>query len=366
MLHTVRALILVLAVSTAAPAVLAQAPATGEGQVRAQGRVVEREAPEIAPLPMTIGVDDPREEMRVFVQEISRFVRRHDKTFILVAQNPLGLIVKADVEDLTAMRPARAFTQAIDGILQEAVWYGIPEIGDKTADTRRDKALERLETARRVAALPVMVLDYVTGNDQLDAVFRAATKRGFMAYPARGKDMALNALPRVPRRPYRESALSVLSLNDARNFVVLRDSSRFGRQDAFALTMHGTNYDVVVVDVFQGTTPLTRQAVETLKYKKSGARRLVLAYLNLGAAESYRYYWQPDWTEGSPSWIREPLPGNPDAHRVEYWNPEWQAIISGNTDSYIYGIIAQGYDGAVLDGLDAYHYYEGGLEADPL
>ena len=37
------------------------------------------------------------------------------------------------------------------------------------------------------------------------------------------------------------------------------------------------NYDAVIVDVFHGRLPLTRQAVETLKYKKIGSRRLVLA-----------------------------------------------------------------------------------------
>ncbi len=352
----------VLATAPCAPA--QQAEDEVEGQVRAQGRPIEQ--PGAAPVPMAIGIDDPREAMRQFVQDISRFARRYDKNFLLVAQNPLGLIVKADVEDLNAVHPARAFIQAIDGILQEGVWYGIPEIGEPTTKARREKALERLDTAHRTAALPIMILDYVKDNRQLNEVFREATKRGFMAYPSRAKGLAMNDLPRVPRRPYRETALSVLSLTDARNFVMIRDSSRFGRQDEFALAMHGTNHDAVVVDVFHGSTPLTKQAVETLKYKKNGARRLVLAHLNLGAAESYRYYWNPDWKEGSPAWIREPIPGNPDAYRVDYWSPEWQSIMSGNTDSYVYGILDLGFDGVVLDGLDAYHHFEGGLESDPL
>ena len=67
--------------------------------------------------------------------------------------------------------------------------------------------------------------------------------------------------------------------------------------------------------------------------------------------QGYFYYWKPRWQEGSPLWISAAFADDPDKYYVEYWHPEWQKIITGNTDSYIYGIIAQGFDGVVLDGL---------------
>ena len=60
---------------------------------------------------------------------------------------------------------------------------------------------------------------------------------------------------------------------------------------------------------------------------------------------------------------QRPYPGDADKYFVEYWRPGWRQIITGNTDSYIYGIVKQGFDGVVLDGVDAYRYFEGGMES---
>ena len=118
-------------------------------------------------------------------------------------------------------------------------------------------------------------------------------------------------------------------------------------------------YDALLVEVLHGSAPLSRQAVETLKYKKLGSRRMVLAYMNVGRAASYQYYWENNWTTGYPAWIDEPLNSEPDHYRVKFWDKGWQNIITGNKNSYLYGIIAQGFDGVVIDGADSYKYYEG-------
>ena len=113
-----------------------------------------------------------------------------------------------------------------------------------------------------------------------------------------------------------------------------------------------------------GRLPLSKQAVETLKYKKLGSKRLVLAHVDIGSAASHDYFWQPDWREGSPSWISGPTKDNPDRHFIQYWHPEWQGIIFGDTNSYIYGLTTQGFDGVILTGLDSYKYFLGDKEDD--
>ncbi|CCQ74040.1 hypothetical protein [Magnetospira sp. QH-2] len=344
-----------------------EAPAqTEEGQVRAQGKVINRGKGDEGPQRRLLkGPKDPREAMRSLVQNISKFTRRYNRNFLVVAQNPLGLVVKTDLDDPTAQLPARTFNQAIDGILQEGVWYGVPEIGKPVTKARNTKALELLNLAKQ-SALPVFVVDYVGTAKQAYEVLDKANKKGFVAAPAFARGQALNSLPKVPRRPYRENAKSVIGLKDVRNFFMLPDSTAFGRQDEFALKVHETNYDAVIVDVQHGRSPLSKRAVETLKYKKSGAKRLVLASMNVGVTGSYRYYWKDGWGEGSPAWVDSPYPGQPDSYYAQYWNPEWQQILTGNTNSYVYGIIAQGFDGVVLEGLDVYHFFEGDIEADPL
>jgi uncharacterized protein (TIGR01370 family) len=212
--------------------------------------------------------------------------------------------------------------------------------------------------------VPVLIMDVATDPKAIDAARVLAAKRGLVFFGAPAHGLGLNALPKYPRRPFAENADNVLSLRDAKNFVMLRDSSSFGREDAFAMKIHDTNYDMVIVDVFHKVgEPLSKQAVETLKYKKLGARRLVFAYVNLAAATSDAFYWKSGWREGAPAWISAPTPGNPDQYFVEYWQPEWQQIIFGGPKSYLYGIIAQGFDGVVLDGVDNYLFYEGGLDA---
>jgi len=149
-------------------------------------------------------------------------------------------------------------------------------------------------------------------------------------------------------------------MTDAKNFLYLGDSSGFGRQDEFALKIHDTNYDIIAVNIMHGRTPLSRQAVETLKYKKLGSKRLVLAHVDIGSAAAYDYYWQDGWREGSPSWIASPLKDNPDRYYVQYWRQEWQNLLYGDTNSYVYGLIAQGFDGVILTGLETYKYFIGG------
>ncbi|WP_102124682.1 MJ1477/TM1410 family putative glycoside hydrolase [Deinococcus planocerae] len=81
--------------------------------------------------------------------------------------------------------------------------------------------------------------------------------------------------------------------------------------------------------------------------------KLLFAYLSIGEAEDYRSYWRPGWGPGRPGWISAPDPGWPGNYVVEYWQPEWQALIL----AYLETVITQGFDGAYLDLVDAYQYF---------
>ncbi|MBL6929611.1 MAG: endo alpha-1,4 polygalactosaminidase, partial [Rhodospirillales bacterium] len=265
--------------------------------------------------------------------------------------------------DPDVRHPARTYMRSINGIVQEGLFYGIPEIGKPTEEKRREQLLPLTRMAKK-AGLKVLVMDFAKAPKTVDAARRLSAKEKFVFFgsPTRGADMT--AIPTFPRRPYGESAISVVSLKSISNFLVIRDSSGFGRVDEFALKMHENNFDLVVVDVFHKPgKPLSRQAVETLKFKKLGAKRLVFAYIDIASAASYAYFWKDHWREGSPRWIGAPVPGDPDRFFVRYWNPEWRKIISGDTNSYVYGAIRQGFDGVILDGMDNFRYFEGGLEA---
>jgi cysteinyl-tRNA synthetase len=96
--------------------------------------------------------------------------------------------------------------------------------------------------------------------------------------------------------------------------------------------------------------------IARLKTKPDGTRRLVISYISIGEAERYRYYFDQAWFEPGkrPSWLGPENPRWAGNYPVDYWQPEWQRIITGGPDSYIARIAAQGFDGVYLDRSDVY------------
>lgn len=108
------------------------------------------------------------------------------------------------------------------------------------------------------------------------------------------------------------------------------------------------NADVIVID--PDDAELTKEEVSSLGQEG----KLVLAYLSIGEAEDYRDYWQSSWKPGNPEFLDRENPEWKGNYKVKYWLPEWQAIILNKSEK----ISEEGYDGAYLDIIDAYGYYE--------
>ncbi|HRJ70325.1 MAG TPA: endo alpha-1,4 polygalactosaminidase [Beijerinckiaceae bacterium] len=163
--------------------------------------------------------------------------------------------------------------------------------------------------------------------------------------------------------------------------------------------------DLLVIDYSRDGSAegaLRPAEVEALKLKADGERRVVVSYLSIGEAESYRYYWQKGWSmvqagaagreaadaqksvtecaadddEGesallpAPSGAKVPGPNAPGwlhyenvqwkgNYYVRFWEPEWQRIIFGTPTSYLDRIIDAGFDGVYLDRADVYGFWKG-------
>ena len=106
--------------------------------------------------------------------------------------------------------------------------------------------------------------------------------------------------------------------------------------------------------------PFGPEQIAPLKVQPNGARRIVLAYLSVGEAERYRYYWKPEWDalETQPVWLGPENPNWPGDYQVQFAHPEWQSVIFGTPASYLDRIIAAGFDGVFLDRVDAYQDIE--------
>ena len=167
-------------------------------------------------------------------------------------------------------------------------------------------------------------------------------------------------------------------------------------------------YDLVVIDYSktgEDEEAFSPEDVKRMQVKPDGSRRVVLAYLSVGEAESYRYYWNYDWPEplrviadgeiaedsdevkekriasgkdgkstmparraypgvklrtlhvprlSAPVWLgreNDTWVGN---FLVRYWEQSWQDIIFGSKTAYLDRIMAVGFDGVFLDRVDAY------------
>jgi len=116
-----------------------------------------------------------------------------------------------------------------------------------------------------------------------------------------------------------------------------------------------TAYDLVVMDYSSDGTEageFTPAEIAALKHSP-GSEKIILAYMSIGEAEDYRFYWQEGWTPGNPPWLDAENPNWPGNYKVRYWHPAWQAITFAYTDR----LLAAGFDGAYLDIIDAYEYY---------
>jgi cysteinyl-tRNA synthetase, unknown class len=125
-----------------------------------------------------------------------------------------------------------------------------------------------------------------------------------------------------------------------------------------------SDYDLVVIDYSRDGSEqqaFDRAEIGAMQRKGSGGRRLVLAYLSIGEAEDYRFYWQPSWSAEAPGWLG---PENPDwegNYAVRYWDEDWQRLMFGAPGAYLDRIIEAGFDGVYLDRIDAFEVRDGGL-----
>jgi len=94
--------------------------------------------------------------------------------------------------------------------------------------------------------------------------------------------------------------------------------------------------------------------------------KILIAYVSIGEAESYREYWNESWDankdgipdQGAPSWLDRENPDWKGNYKVKYWDPQWQHIIYGTPNSMIDKIMTQGFDGIYMDIIDAFEYYQ--------
>jgi cysteinyl-tRNA synthetase len=279
-------------------------------------------------------------KMQDFVVGLSKYARSFDPDFIVVPQNGAELAFeKLNTDGNLNM----AYMNAIDG-------FGIEELffNEKSkVDSYRLKMLQKLKGSKKI-----LVSEYITKEAAVGETIGKNKKEGFLSFPRSADNESYKEIPAITD----ENSNDINKLSEAKNYLYLINSSNYKQRFYYLKDIAKTNYDVVIMDLFFHTKPFTAEEIKQLQTKANGAKRLVLAYINIGSAENFRYYWDGNWIVGDPSWIKKKYEGYRDEFYVEFWNPEWQKIIYGNNNSYMKKILDAKFDGAYLDNVEAYYF----------
>ena len=279
--------------------------------------------------------------MQEFVKDISSYARGIKSDFIIIPQNGIELAFNDTDPDEGIMS---SYISAINGVGVEELFYD----GSLSPDNERLSMLRKLKPY-----VTVMVSDFVENNANITDAIQKNKNEGFISFP-RSSDNYDYML--IPTTITDENENDIVKLSDAKNYLYLISFDEFGTKQDMISAIAATNYDVVLIDLFFEGKELTSADIQSLQTKKNGAKRLLIAYVSIGSAENYRYYWQKEWEKGNPSWIKKNYEGYPDEFWVEFWHPDWKNIIYGNNQSYIKKIIDAGFDGAYLDNVEAYYF----------
>lgn len=301
-----------------------------------------------------------RDGLRETVQTLSTYGKGRSRSFIIVIREGLGLLIhstwEARLQEATAegqegarLTPAgrlqRRFIQSIDGVVLDGQFCSDPVTA---SPGYMDLIAE--------SALVGVVVDHCGTVDAARDAYSAARKAGLLPHV----DTGAGPLRRIPGgAPFGENPSPVTSLSQARNILVVDANDAYPTKQDWLQALRKTNHDVLVIDPFhRDREPLTNAEVASLKTKNLGSRRLVLARLHVSEAADTRWYWKRDWTPGEPVWLGDEVNGRPGVHTVQYWHPGWRALVG----QAFAGIMDLGFDGVVLEGMEAYEPLEASVE----
>ena len=280
-----------------------------------------------------------KERMRDFIKELRN---NTNKEKIIITQNGNELYFKNGKSD-------KKFFNITNATTQESLYYGdVLRFNVPTSKGLKNELLE-LTIPIRKKGKPVFVINYGKGQKKREFLKKEALKTKFVneLLPSFNADKLYETI-----EEYNDDDIN--SLNEVKNFLCLLNPENFSNIDEYYEALRNTNYDLLLIEVSYNNVFFTKEQIEELKIKDNGGKRIVIAYLSIGEAEDYRYYWKKKWNKKKPNWIvkeNENWEGN---YIVKYWTPEWKNIVK----EYQKKLDEIGVDGYLLDTVDIYQYFE--------
>jgi cysteinyl-tRNA synthetase len=296
-------------------------------------------------------VSNAKQKMRDFVIEISQYAKAKNSNFNIIPQNGIEL-VSNDGESTTVSN--NAYLNAIDANGQEDLLYGYDN-DDQATPISTTLYLKDFLNLSKNTNKKILVIDYCSTVSKMNSSYFENNKSGYVSFAADHRE--LNNIPTTSI--YQENNAVITAMSQVKNFLYLINPEKYTTKTAFINAVTATNYDLVIMDLyFNDGTPFTKAEISALKNKANGGKRLVVSYMSIGEAENYRFYWQNSWNTSKPNWLDAENPDWKGNFKVKFWDTEWKKVIYGDDNSYVKRILDAGFDGAYLDIIDAFEYYE--------
>lgn len=294
---------------------------------------------------------DFKEEMRNFVMNISNYAKNINTGFSIIPQNGAQLLT---INGEPTGEIHQTYNSAIDAQAQEGLFYGYEQDDVATPEETTLYLKQFLDQALNNNKA-ILITDYCYSPDHIMDSYQKNDLAGYTGFVATSRE--LDMIPTVP--VHHVNSNDINRPLEAQNFLYLLNPHQFADKTSFLNALRATNYDLLIIDLFfNDGTAFSPQEIASLKIKANGGKRLVVSYISIGEAEDYRYYWNTEWGTDKPEWLESENPEWEGNYKVKYWEKDWQQIIYGNEDSYLKKIIDAGFDGAYLDIIDAFEYFE--------
>lgn len=211
----------------------------------------------------------------------------------------------------------------------------------------------KLSNVLRQSGLKLMAIDQCPNDDSFDEAIQESFGEGLLL---QGFLNPQNAFNNVHKQPIiNENARNIFQVADAKNFLILNDDSNYANKYDLIRDLQNTNFDLIVIPpLFHGTKAYTPEEVQSLRFKKNGTTRLIMAEMNLSEADPRSYYWRRDWKTGSPDWLVRPSFVTEQSVITRYWEDSWRRIIA----AYLQSIVNSGFSGVFMTGLQNHLYFE--------
>lgn len=290
---------------------------------------------------------DYRHQMRSFVIEISETAKAENPDFLVVPQNGIELIFEENE------LPAVDYLNAIDAVGQEDLFYGYPEFNKPTPTPDNAYLKKHLDSAKSNNK-KVLVTDYCKTPEFIERSYSLNQENNYISFAAPRRE--LDIIPGAPI--FNENKADINKLSKVKNFLYILNYAEYPSKQELISELAFTNYDLIILDLFFNEDTFTAEEIQQLKKKKNGGDRLVIAYMSIGEAEDYRYYWDETWNSNQPDWLVEENPHWAGNFKIAYWNEDWKNLIYRNENSYLSKIVNANFDGVYLDIIDAFQYFE--------